>query len=88
MAITAAQVTVAATATALNTANATNWTTLVIRNSHASDALFLGPSTVTIANGASLGAGQLVTLSIAPGDVLYGIRDANAITAHVLRVSG
>lgn len=87
MALTAAQVTVAATETALNTANGTNWTTLVIRNSHATDALFLGPTGVTTGNGASLGAGQIITLSIAPGDVLYGIRGANAIVAHVLRVA-
>lgn len=85
MAITSAQVTVAATETALNAAQAA-WMKLTIRNSHATDALFVGPTGVATTS-YGIAAGGVLTVDVPPQTVVYGIRGANAITAHVLRTS-
>lgn len=89
MAITAAQVSVDATVggVALNTAS-TSGQKIVVKNSHATDAVILGPSGVTTTTGLSLAAGATVTVELGPGEVLYGIRSgSNTITTHVLRTS-
>lgn len=86
MAITSAQVTCGATEAALNTAS-TRWMKLTVRNSHATDALLLGPTGVS-ATSYALAAGGVLTIDLSPGTVLYGLRGAsNDITAHVLRVA-
>lgn len=87
MALTSAQVTCGATEAALNTADTDSWIKLTVKNTHASDALLLGPTGVASNNGFSVAAGAVVNLDLAPGDVLYGLRGgSNDITAHVLRV--
>lgn len=89
MAVTAAQVVVSTSAVALNPAEAdtTSGLTLVIRNSHATDALVLGPSGVAAGIGFGLAAGQIVVLDVPYGEQVFAIRGAAAdITAHVLRL--
>jgi hypothetical protein len=86
MAISTAQVTAGATEAALNTADADSWITLTVRNSHATDALYVGPTGVTTSNGFGIAAGGVVKFELTPGAVLYGLRgSSNDITAHVFR---
>lgn len=86
MAITSEQVTVGATETALNTSTQ-KWTKLTIRNSHATDALHIGPTGVATTS-YGIAAGGVLTVDVPPGTVLYGLRGAsNNITAHVLRTN-
>lgn len=88
MAVTAERVTVSTEAVALNPAEAgAAGATLIVKNSHASDALVLGASDVAAGTGYSLAAGATLTVTLGYGDRLYGVRGAAAdITAHVLRV--
>lgn len=87
MAITAGQVVVGAAAVALNaTESGVSGTKLIVKNSHATDAVVLGDSTVTSSTGFSLAAGATATVELAHGEILYGIRGAAAdVTVHVLR---
>lgn len=87
MAVTAERVTVSSAAVALNGADTgVSGTSVTVKNTHATDALVLGPSDVTAASGFSLAAGASLTLALTSGEQLYGIRGASAdITAHVLR---
>lgn len=85
MAVTSAQVSVAATAVALNTEGGSiGGTKLVVKNSGAAS-VHLGPSTVTTANGFELVAGATVTVELSHGEQLFAIGDAVADTVHVLR---
>lgn len=90
MAITAAQVTVDGTSggVALNTAS-NSGQKLVIKNTDATatNTAVLGPSGVAAGTGFALaGAGATVTVELAPGEVLFGIRGtANSVVVHVLR---
>lgn len=85
MAVSAAQVTVTTSATALNTAS-TSGQWLVIAN-QAGAAVFLGPSNVTTATGLSVAASSTLatTVFLAPGEVLYGIVTTGTQVVHVLR---
>lgn len=85
MAVTAAQVSVADTAVALNTEGGTvGGTKLVVKNTGAAS-VHLGPSTVTVANGFELAAGATVTVELSHGEQLFAIGDATADIVHVLR---
>jgi hypothetical protein len=89
MAVTAAQVVVSSSAVALNPAEAdtTSGSRLVIRNSHATDALVLGPSGVTPSTGFGLAAGGVIVVEVPSGEQIFAIRGAAAdVTAHVLRL--
>lgn len=88
MAVTAERVTVSNTAVALTPAEAgAAGATLIVKNTHATDALVLGASDVTDATGFSLAAGATLTVQLGYGERLYGIRGAaDDITAHVLRM--
>lgn len=78
------------TAVALNTdTGAVSGGRLVIRNSHATDALVLGDATVAAGTGFGLLAGVTLDLFVPSGEQVYAIRGAaNDITAHVLRLGG
>jgi hypothetical protein len=80
---TSASVTVGATATRLdNAAGLSQGQKLVIRNTHATDALILGGPNVTAAAGYALAAGQQLTIT---REEIYGVRGAAAnITVGVL----
>ena len=80
MAVTAAQVAVTDTATALNTAGTGGASLLV---SAQSAGVFVGPSTVTTSNGLELPNGTPVAIDIDTGDVLYAIH-ATSATVEVL----
>jgi hypothetical protein len=82
MAWSATQITVAATETALLAAQ-TSRTRLTVRNTHATDALFIGLTGVTIGTGYSLPAGTSDTFLIPSNVAVFGIRNANAIVASV-----
>jgi hypothetical protein len=82
MAWAASQVTVAATETALM-ATQVSRARLTVRNTHATDALFIGLTGVTISTGYSLPAGMSDTFLIPSNTVVYGVRNANAIIASV-----
>lgn len=79
---TATQVTVAGTETALMAAQ-TSRARLLIRNTHATDALFIGLTGVTIGTGYSLAAGTSDTFLVPSNTAVFGIRNANAIVASV-----
>lgn len=83
MALTSNQITVAGTETALNTTSSSR-REITIRNGHATDPLFIGPTGLSTSTGFSLAAGASVTVKLPPDTVIYGIRGSNAITASVL----
>jgi len=89
MAVSAAQIVVSTSAVALNPteADTTSGTQLAIRNTHATDALALGPSGVAAGTGFQLAAGQTIVMNVPYGEQIFAIRGAAAdITAHVLRL--
>ena len=84
-----ATVVVGSTATRLagNGAPVPGGSRVLVRNSHASDALIVGGSSaVTAANGYGIPAGQSLDLGyVAPGETVWAIRGASAdINAQVL----
>ncbi len=82
--ITASQVAVGASETALTTAKARK--VLCVKNIHGSQVLYLGPAGVTSATGYKLAAGESVDLSGFTG-VLYGIASGASTTTCVLSVT-
>jgi hypothetical protein len=88
MAFSVAVVVVGSTATKLVGAgtNAAAAQNVKIRNTHATDALVIGPAGVTAATGFKILAGETLDIgNLDPGDVVYAIRGASAdITAHLL----
>ncbi|MDG4796207.1 hypothetical protein [Micromonospora sp. WMMD1082] len=90
MAVSAAQVVVSSSAVALNVDTGTvSGGRLVVKNTHATDALVLGDASVTAGAGFALAAGQTLDLKLSAGEQVYAIRGASAdITAHVLRLGG
>lgn len=89
MAITTAQVVCGATEADLNAAetDTVSGSTLILRNSHATDAVAIGATGVAAGTGYQLAAGGTLTISLPPGERLYGIRSGiNDITVHVLRL--
>ena len=73
-------------AVALNTANPTKPTRLVLTNTSA-NAADLGTSAVTAGAGYSLAASATTTVDIEPGDVMYAIRSGGTdAVISVLRV--
>ena len=87
MSVTAAQVSVATSATALNAVDSDDspFNSNLFRNKHATASVFLGPSTVTTANGFELAAGEAVSVDLRGGEILYGIVATGTATVHVLR---
>ena len=89
MTTVAAQTTVDDTAggTALHTGDAgPSGSRMVVKNTDGTDAVALGPSGLTFANGYQLAAGDTVSLELAAGDELYGICDSAATAVvHVLK---
>lgn len=90
MALTAERIVVSTTAVALNTdSGSVSGGRLVVKNTHATDALVLGDLTVAAGTGFSLAAGATLDLQLSAGEQVYAIRGAAAdITAHVLRLGG
>lgn len=86
MAITTSQVVVGATEASLVTASST-YNNVTIRNTHATDALFVGATGLSTSTGYSIAAGSALQVSLPPSTALFGIRGANAITATVLSLS-
>ena len=77
------RVTVSTVAIALNQSVNYGHNLTILNGANAID---LGDSTVTAGTGASLAANQQITVPIAPGDVLYGIRSgASDSVVSVLR---
>ena len=81
---------VSTTATALNTdTGPVSGGRLIVKNSHATDALVLGDATVAAGTGFALAAGATLDIRVPAGEQVYAIRGASAdITAHVLRLGG
>lgn len=89
MAVTAERVVCGAAATALNSAetDSVSGSTLILRNTHATDSVVLGPSDVAAGTGYSLAAGGVLTLELHGDERIFGIRAAVAdVTVHVLRL--
>lgn len=89
MAIAAAQVVVSSSAVALTAAEAdtVSGSRVVLRNTHATDAVALGGSGVTAGAGFQLPALATLTVELTGGEQLFGIRvTANDVTVHVLRI--
>ena len=89
MAIAASQTTVDDTSggTALHTGDAgASGARLVIKNTSGTDAVALGPSGLTFANGFQLALGITVSLQISTGDELYGIcASGKTAFVHILK---
>ena len=73
--------------TVLHTGSAgVSGTRMVIKNTDADDAVALGPSGLTFANGFQLGKGDTINIDLAEGDILFGICDtAKAAVVHILK---
>lgn len=82
MAVTAAPVTVATTATALNVQGGAQRLKL---SNPAGQTVFLGPVGVTTATGYPLLASTVLPVDLAPGEVLYGIVAATTAIVSVLK---
>lgn len=78
-AFNAGRVTVATTATAIFTGSARGSTVLICNRHTAS--IYIGPSTVTTANGFEVASGDCTSQRPYPGDVIYGV--VAAATARV-----
>lgn len=88
MAVSAAQVTVGATAVALNPAESgVAGGRLYVKNSDDAELLVLGPSDVTASSGFALGFGETLEIPYSYGERIYAVRGGSAdIVAHVLRL--
>lgn len=88
MAVSAERITVSTTAVALNPAESgVAGGRLIVKNTHASDALVLGASNVTSSTGFSLAFGATLEIPYSYGEQVYAVRGASAdIVAHVLRL--
>ena len=85
-AVVTSHVTCATTATLVYTAPASNLGRVLVRNTSADTSVFLGPSTVTTANGFELAFGDSLGINLGFGDTLY-CRVA-AGTQPVVTISG
>lgn len=91
MAVSAERITVSTAAVALNPAETDSVAggRLIVKNTHATDALVLGDSSVAAGTGFALAAGGTLDVALPSGERVYAIRGAtNDITAHVLRLGG
>lgn len=86
MAVAAARVNVATSATRLDTAesDSTAGRSVLVRNRGAA-AVNLGASGVTTATGYQLDAGETVAIDLDPGEQLHGICASGTVACHVLQ---
>lgn len=84
-AVTAPRVTVATTATLIYTAPLAGMGRVLIRNPGAVS-VYVGPSTVTTANGFEIAAGDSLGINLSYGDTIYGI--VAAATQVVYTING
>lgn len=66
--------------------NSVNWTMITIRNNDTTKTLFLGNSTVTVANGLPVDKLSTQTLEIPPGESLYMVSDSGDHSVSWLRI--
>ena len=88
MAVVGARVSVATTATRLDTSTAGGMgsSSLLVKNKGA-NSIYLGGSGVTTATGYELGTGDSISVDLKASDAgLYGIVAAATETAHVLQI--
>ena len=80
MAISSRQVTVGTSATPLHTADDDGVEMLV----KSEDAVYLGPSTVTVDNGYLLDSDEGIHLLVGPNEVLHGVVEDGRTTVYIL----
>lgn len=87
MAVSAAQVSVTTTATALTTAetDSRSGESIAVTNTDASVAVYLGPAGVTSSTGYKLAAGASIGVDLDLGETLYGITASGTVVVGVLR---
>lgn len=66
--------------------NSVNWTMITIRNNDTTKTLYLGNSTVTVANGLPVDKLSTQTLEVPPGESLYMISDSGDHSVSWLRI--
>jgi hypothetical protein len=85
MAITSGTQTVGTTRSQID-GNSVNWTTVVIRNNESTKTLYLGNSTVTIANGLPIPKESTQSFEIPPGESLSMVSDSGEHSVSWLRI--
>lgn len=81
--IAAKQVSVGVAATSLHADSGNFGASLKVKNAGAAS-VFLGPSTVTTANGYELAVDEVVDVALGAGEELFGIVAASTEPVHVL----
>lgn len=66
--------------------NSVNWTMITIRNNDTTKTLYLGNSTVTVANGLPIDKLSTQTLEIPPGQSLYIVSESGDHSVSWLRI--
>lgn len=66
--------------------NSVNWTMITIRNNDTTKTLFLGNSTVTIANGLPVDKLSTQSFEVPPGESLYMISESGDHSVSWLRI--
>lgn len=89
MAVHSAQVSVGTTATALSEAetDSRSGSSIVVQNTDASAAVYLGKSDVATGTGYKLIAGASLALHLNHEESLYGVAASGTVVVHVLRSS-
>lgn len=82
MTFTAREIVIGTTATAIGTATAKNTHQLTLGNDY-NKTIYVGGADVAVGAGYAIPKGAVVTLSIANGDVLFGISDTAGSNLHV-----
>ena len=87
MSLESSAVTIAATATVIATGK-TGASWVYLHAPTGGNTIFIGPSTVTVANGLELPKGALQTIWLAEADTLYGIVATSTQSLMVLKSGG
>lgn len=66
--------------------NSVNWVTITIRNNDTTKTLFLGNSTVTVANGLPVDKLSTQTFEVPPGESLYMVSESGDHSVSWLRI--
>ncbi len=86
MAVTSAQFTVDDTPiVALNTADPAAGMRLSVKNNDGAELVYLGPAAVASGDGYILGAGETITVTLEPSEVLFAVSTAASALVSVLR---
>lgn len=84
MALSSAAVTVATSATALHSGSVNGSCRVLVVNNDASATMYVGGSDVSTTNGVPVTAGKSLSLTLAPGEIAYGVVASSTLNARVI----